>query len=298
MSVAAEAAGDHSASRLSQALGMPDEVVTALRRCENELFADGGLRLDPLIVRFSDREAGKAVRHELHRLLSPDPDGFRMLCCMLRAACEARFRYHALGISDDVFVTTMRCFTRFVGEHRVSYGRYGFDRDFWTIRQLSLRLFRLGELEYELADQPEDVPAQAPTPRVVNVHIPSDAQLDRQRCGDSLGRMRAFIRRFFPDWSGLPVMCTSWLLSPALSGLLPESSHIMRFQHLFRIVDVDSNAPDWREWVFQRNDAPVAELPERTSLQRSMKAYLLGGGRVGVGTGVLRTNATVDRVEG
>ena len=54
------------------------------------------------------------------------------------------------------------------------------------------------------------------------------------------------------------------MLSPALSTMLPRESNLIRFQNRFRIERVDEQAQDWREWVFQRNDAPIADLPEHT----------------------------------
>ncbi len=44
---------------------------------------------------------------------------------------------------EDVFIATMGCFSRFVREHFDSYGYYGFDRDFWTTRQVNAKLFRI-----------------------------------------------------------------------------------------------------------------------------------------------------------
>ena len=271
-------------------LGMPAEVTAAVRSQERRLFAVSGGDCEHMLAMLLNRVQAESALVKLRRLIQPDPDGFAMLCCMLRAALHTRERYRQVGIDDEVFESTMRCFPRFVREHRTSYGRYGFDRDFWTIRQLSMRLFRLGELEFELADQPYDVPNSASSARVINIHIPSDARLERERCMQSLNRASRFIQAFFPTWSGLPVMCSSWLLSPALGELLPETSHILQFQHLFDIVGTDPTAEDWREWVFQRSKAPIAELAEHTSLQRNMKAYLLGGGRVGIGVGILSTD--------
>ncbi len=42
------------------------------------------------------------------------------------------------------------------------------------------------------------------------------------------------------------------------------------------------------EWVFKKGDIPLKDLPENTTLQRRMKAYLLQGGRVGEAFGVLK----------
>ena len=72
-----------------------------------------------------------------------------MLSYMLTAAFYSLEEYEEKGIPKEIFTDTMKCFSRFTQEHYKSYGYYGFDQGFWTGRQLSLQLFRLGELEFE-----------------------------------------------------------------------------------------------------------------------------------------------------
>ncbi|NEG89539.1 hypothetical protein GFD25_05965 [Bifidobacterium aerophilum] len=267
-------------------IGMFEPVAAMLRTLEEngETLPDEGM--DAVRGLTEPQRRGESWL-ALKSVIGEDPDGMRMLYWMLYAAGQYTFReYCRLGISDPVFDATMACFTRFVGEHKASYGTYGFDRDFWTYRQLSTRLFRLGDLEFELAY--EYVPACLGSSRVVSMHIPSDARLDPDHCDLSIAKSRAFFARFFPEWAQLPYACESWLLSPALNELLPSSSHILAFQHRFDILETNPDAQDWREWVFRRSPLPVEALPEDTSLQRNMKRFLLDGGKVGTGTGQLR----------
>ncbi|MBT1169794.1 acyltransferase domain-containing protein [Bifidobacterium sp. SO4] len=270
-------------------IGLAEPVVAELRRIDEsgEALSESGMEAVRGLADSRRRvESWETLKAEL---AGGDPNGLRMLYWMLYAAGRYTYpAYRRMGIPDDIFDATMGCFARFVGEHRTSYGRYGFDRDFWTYRELSARLFRLGSLEFELAYDTADVPLIAGLPRVINVHIPSDASLDPAQCDRSVDESREFLAQFFPDWSGLPYWCESWLLSPALERLLPESSRILAFQRRFDIRETHPDAPDWREWVFRRCDAPIAELPEHTSLQRNMKRFLLAGGKVGVGIGCLR----------
>ncbi|MCH4208765.1 acyltransferase domain-containing protein [Bifidobacterium sp.] len=295
-----------NALELASRIDMPEGMMRRLRACARQHANHDGVldwrRIGPLIKALSDPAQGSAARDELKRALGPDDEGSRMLYCML--ACAGAYtldRYHALGIGgaaddtvdgaddDRVFLDTMGCFPRFVNEHKVSYGDYGFDRDFWTYRQLGASLFRLGQLEYEIIRDAENVPAGVDVPRAVAMHIPSDAVLGPVQCSDSIVRARRFVRRFFPQWAGAPYVCESWLLSPALPRLLSESSNILAFQRRFHIVATDDAAEDWREWVFRRSPAPLSELPENTSLQRAMKRYLLAGGTIGIGVGVLKS---------
>lgn len=88
-------------------------------------------------------------------------------------------------------------------------------------------------------------------------------------------------------------MCGSWLLAPALNGLLPEDSGIRRFAGDYRIYDVDEEDQEFYEWLFG-GCKPMEELPERTSLQRAVKAHLAAGGRLGMARGILTLKAITE----
>ena len=60
-------------------------------------------------------------------------------------------------------------------------GRMFFDRGWWTYRQLSLDLFRVGALEYQISEQR--------TSGTIGIHIPSDADLSGESVDDSLRRV-------------------------------------------------------------------------------------------------------------
>ncbi|KFI53723.1 acyltransferase domain-containing protein [Bifidobacterium biavatii] len=267
---------------VARRIALPQPVFDDVLQIDDDLSA-----LEPHVQNMTDPKIRRSAWTTLRQMIGSDPHGWKMLRAMLYAAGAYTLPvYRQRGITDDVFDATMACFSRFVGEHRVSYGEYGFDRDFWTIRQLSGRLYRLGQLEFEIADR-QDSPTGAL--RSVCIHIPSDALLTPEYCDESFDLARKFIGRHFPEWENAPYECESWLLSPTLPMLLPADSNILKFQRRFVLVGTDMDAPDWREWVYQRSDKPVAELPERTSLQRAMKRHLMQGGKVGVGTGRLVT---------
>ena len=153
------------------------------------------------------------------------------------------------------------------------------------MRQAGARLFRIGELEYELAEN-------EPGKRAVGVHIPSDAKLEPELLNASLSRADAFLREYFPEWADLPKTCESWLLSPVLKELLPSESRILRFQNAFDLRETFPEDDAALEWVFrvaqgQRAALKTEDLPEETSLQRSMKAMILRGRMPGNARGTL-----------
>lgn len=255
-------------TEIAKKLGIPGEAAARLADVPEA---------EPYLPRLCSGDYDGTAQ-SLYEALSPDEDGFKILSAMLKGTLIARREYRRRGIGEDVFLATMGCFSRFVAEHKESFGRYGFDRWWWTGRQLSLRLFRLGALEYELLSEEG---------RRVSVHIPSDADLGEASVDASLLWAENFLREFFPDHSGAPFVCSSWLLSPALGELLPESSRINRFRSRFRIESFDENSESYKLWVFKNGTLPVEELPENTTLQRNMKRFIKEGGKVGSAQGVL-----------
>ena len=107
----------------------------------------------PVTSGLKNMETEADARAKLGQLLGEDPQKIKMLTCMLVCAAELYSWYEEKGISETVFVDTMCCFTRFIEECRNITGQYAFDREWWTARQVSGNLFRIGELEYERYDK-------------------------------------------------------------------------------------------------------------------------------------------------
>lgn len=159
---------------LYEEIGMPDEAAEALNRTETGISEEA---TEKLIDGLCGRQTFTVAAAKLKEVFRDDENGFKKLKLMLTAALKSRRLYESAGIGGDVFLDTMKCFSRFVREHREAYGRYGFDRDFWVGRQLSLSLFRLGVLEYEKVVQDGE--------KAISVHIPSDADLSDEKLSAS-----------------------------------------------------------------------------------------------------------------
>lgn len=145
-------------AQFCEKIALPDQVVERVLSVPEVPEA--------LLVQLRTPELWPLGRAAVKAYLKPDDDGFGELAAQLQCALKTRETYR---FSEEIFVETMKCFTRFVTEHLESYGRYGFDRGFWTVRQLSGVLFRIGELEYEIRED------------AIHLHIPSDAVLEPER---------------------------------------------------------------------------------------------------------------------
>lgn len=258
-------------------IGLQEEVICRLQAVGDAVDL---VQMDPLLESLMDQETMVEAYNELKSVLAEDEEQMGMLYCQLECARRVFDRYQQKGISKAVYADTMKCFTRFLEECRKKNGRMFFDRGWWTYRQINMRIFRIGALEYEFGDMEE--------PGTVAVHIPSDADLSEASVDQSLAEARKFFGAFYPDYQYDKYICDSWLLSPVLRRLLPEGSRIMAFQDRFRIAEVKEDSREYIEWLFQ---APLEtadeDLPVQTSLQRKARELMLAGGNIGSAYGIL-----------
>ncbi len=231
---------------------------------------------ETILRNLTDIHSAPLAYNQIKEICKNDVCGLKMLACMLKAARYAHEKYIHIGISDEIFIDTMSCFTRFTQEFHASYGKYGFDRGWWAYRQLSCVLFRLGELEYEYRDDE----------KTVHLHIPTGAHIDIENCKISFDKFKSFTEKYFPD-KNYPIICNSWLLSPALDELLPNDSNILAFKHCFDIIEWNKTQNDFLKWIFGSQDINYNDLPEKTSLQINVKKHLISGGFIGCARGVL-----------
>lgn len=278
---------------LAGTLRLPESVLGPL---ENAASA-----LPPLPLRAlaSPESAGPAWESAAARLPDWREDGgMAQLAATLAAAEQTRRIYREREIPEDIFLSTMDCLRRFLEETRALEGRWAFDRGFWTWRQAGGRLFRLGTLEFEYLPLEEKDGALPPgldrSGAVLSVHIPSDAVLTREALDRSYRQAGAFFSGAGSGFCfrGAPraVLCGSWLLAPALDALLPEESGIRRFAGDYVRYDVQEDDREFYRWLFgSAVPLPPEVLPERTGLQRAVKAHLAAGGRIGAAGGFLRS---------
>ena len=264
-------------SDLYKLLEIPCEVVEQLQKYEQTRKCQIP---DSLRNKILNRDSWDDGIKELQELLGDDQAGFKILWELLNLICNYSYdNYVQRIISDDIFVETMKFCTRFLHEYYRTYGRYKFVWAWWYPRQISLKEFRIGALEYEFVE------GEA---KEISVHIPSDADLCKESVLKSIEDFCAFRREYFPQWENVELVCDSWLLSPALKELLDADSNILAFQNMFEIDSVDYEATWFMGWIFPGYESVDSRLPEKTSLQRRMKAYLLEGKKVGCAKGHLK----------
>ena len=225
----------------------------------------------------------------LKEALGEDEDGMKLFAAQSMEALLALHEYEERGIGRDISLATMAFMARFSKEAFVRRGRAEWTWGWWFPRQLALKEFRLGALEYEMTEGAAfgGKPSGGNTRRIF-LHIPADADLSDGAVDASLAEARAFFSKYFPAFADAEYVCESWMLFPALSEIMPETSRVRRFSERFSVVLWEEDSPAFRDWIFPLAvTAPTEELPEETSLQRAVKRHLLAGGKIGWAEGVL-----------
>ena len=239
--------------------------------------------MDEHIVALTNPDRSEDAYTSLKEIVGEELPNVKMLCCYLRAALITYEKYQTLGIDNKIYVETMKCFPRFVGECLERRGIFGFDSAAasWGYRQLNTTLMRIGTLEYEWKIRNNE--------KVVCIHIPSDADLSLTTLKSSYIAARKLLQEKIPEYANAPIVCVSWLLYKGLEDFLHPDSRILQFQRCFDIKQQNPPSDSNLRFIFQRADcSDYAALPERTSLQRNVKSLLLSGGGIGSGYGVLK----------
>ena len=228
---------------------------------------------------FLNEETAYITYEKLHERFKDEKDNTAILVCYLLACLKVYDDYKLNGIKEEIFIDTMACFSRFIEECKEKTGVYDFDRAWWTHKQVSQVIYRIGELEYEFISKEKHI----------SIHIPSDALLTKEKLEESFKLLFEFIKNHKKEYIGKQVKCDTWLLSIKLKELLSENSKILNFQNCFDIIKVDEMNDGCFVWVFKQNyHQNYKLLPENTSLQKKIKNIMINNGHLGSATGILK----------
>lgn len=193
-----------------------------------------------------------------------------VLAIYTRLAVEAQVTFCDKGVTDQIYYDTMKDFVVWYLVCVRKKGIQGLTEEKWLSLHIRGGIFQMGRLQFE------------PQGDRIHVHIPEGESLTPKRCEESF-RMA---HQFFPSHYQI-FDCHSWLVSPALEELCEEGSNILHFKRRFQIEKVTHPFLQAEERVFGEVLENKAEYPEVTSLQRSLKAYILQGKEPGMGYGII-----------
>lgn len=114
---------------------------------------------------------------------------------------------------------------------------------------------------------------------VLIFHIPAGSPLTFERCGDSFRHALEVFPRYFPGFNFRAFWTSTWMMDPRLQQLLAPETNIVRLQremYLYPGLQGDNN--QYIERVFGWGTKDINQVEWKSSLQRSVGAYLNNGG--------------------
>ena len=199
--------------------------------------------------------------------------------------------YEKRGIPEEILLDTLYDIVRWCEVYTGLKGRLWLGELCWLRRHMNLKLFKLGRLQFCMAESEFDIPScdvKRGDP-VIEVHIPAGEKLDLSECRASLARAKKFFAEFFPEFEYKCFTCHSWLLDSALSELLPEGSNILRFRELFDVTEEEESCAALK-YVF-RWDTYKGNLKDAVpcgAFAVKLKRFVLAGGVLHESVGVIK----------
>ncbi len=277
----------------------PEEAKSSLKKSADAVTSSGQEEaLDGAVEFFGENdfnvELTQPVVEEIAGKSGLSPYTVWMLL-LIEAAIPVKESFDGQGIPEEIFWDTFSDLRCKALECKEIHNVWGTFVAFWYPIFYTGDLIKLGRLEYENYTYSADTPYEKngytikKGDKIKNIHIPSSGEPF-----DEAARLASYKKayEFFKDeLNGGPLVCVchSWLLYPEYGKFLPAGSNFASFQKDFDIVKAEAEDEFDDAWrLFGRDyKKPLAELPERTSMQRAFKKYFLEGGKPGYGMGVL-----------
>ena len=106
-------------NELYKMLDIPEAVQANLAECETKIDFQA-VKQDLEQIKIPNPFGWEGALKHLKELLGPDDDGMKILYCQLLCVCDVYGKYIQNGISDQIFIDTMKFFTRFLRDHVIT----------------------------------------------------------------------------------------------------------------------------------------------------------------------------------
>ncbi len=219
---------------------------------------------------------------------------------------ELHERYKEKGIGDKIFFDTVSDIRVWTDDCEENFGKWGLDELNWLQNHMKMNIFKIGRLQFQFMKhigKPYEKNGRRllPGSRVLNVHIPRGGRLDIDECEKSFDAAREFFTKYYPDYPCDTFVCFSWLLYPENKNYMKKGSNILLFSELFTLLHSFEHPSDTYRWLYGKKVSnktllknkkkkgfygTTEKMPQETSLQKALTAYISQGGKLGIGIGI------------
>lgn len=220
-------------------------------------------------------------------------------------------KYRKMGLSESVFFDTMSDIVVWCDDYRAHHNdEVGITEINWLHLHIDCEIFRFGRLQYQIGKFyfAKSFETQDHTIRFGEkcyfIHIPRGAKLDSVSCKKSITLAVDSLSDIFKDIPTDFMVCHSWLLSTKNANFIPPTSNIAKFAAMFKLVGESEDASGHLRFVFGIEDSNklmlknkkkfgyyynLTNFDAKTSLQSAVKEYIMNGGELTSGKGVIET---------
>ena len=186
-------------------------------------------------------------------------------------------RYEESGIDGNIFYDTVSDVVIWAKVHYDVNGSLGLTETNWLARHFAMKLFRLGRLQFCMADGE------------LEIHIAAGDAITPEKCESSLSLAKDFFKKHFPDFEYDKFTCHSWLLDETLLSFVGEDSNIAKFRNMFEIKSSEE-ADDALRYIFRRDATRenLSMFTPTTSLAKKIYDHVQNGGKLYCTLGEIR----------
>ena len=207
-------------------------------------------------------------------------DGKRNLLSFLFLCEKLEKKYTELGIPESTLLETLSDLVIWCNEYSYIKGGLYLGELSWLVRHMSAKIYRLGRLQFCMADAERDIPEyniKAGDP-VIEIHIPTGERLTKEECEKSIARAKEFFKEYFPAYDYKAFTCHSWLLDEGLSKFLGSESNIIKFGNMFvRVAHDESTALIRYLFPWNTNEANLKYAISESPFSMNVKKAVLRG---------------------
>lgn len=219
-----------------------------------------------------------------------DPDGKKNFLYYLYFCEEMEKAYREKGIPEEVFLDSVKDLVTWTDIWSDLKGELHLGEIDWLWHIFTLRIIKLGRLQYNRASARADAPERGVKKGdpVLNIHIPARGPLDFDECKRSLGMAKDFYKKYYPEFEYKCFTCHSWLLDTTLGDILKPESNILKFQTIFNITALDPSRAILSytvRWKIKDEELKSAEC--KSSFANRVKDEYLAGRRFFAGYGII-----------
>lgn len=220
-------------------------------------------------------------------------NGKRNLLSFLFMCEKLAEKYHEKGIDEKILYDTLSDIVIWTNTWSNLKGEIYLSQLDWLQNHLKMKLFRLGRLQFCMAESNYDIEKYGVKKgdKIIEIHVPEGEPLDHEECLKSIDMAKKFFADYFPEFDYKCFTAHSWMLDETLQTVLKPESNILKFAQMFEPFHKEESDAILRyifRWDTTRYNLRYA--PSYNDFTQKIKSDTLKGKKFYEVTGILKMN--------